>query len=152
MAGEVRDLAQRSATAAKQIKELIGDSVGKVNEGSRLVTESGQTLEEIITSVKKMSAIISEIAAASVEQSVGIEQVNRAVLQLGSMTQQNAAMVKTTASAGEAMGHEAQSLQSLVGFFSLRGQGQGGAQLGPPLEHRPTNSTRASSARVAAAG
>jgi len=94
VASEVRNLAGRSATAAKEIKELIEDSVAKVDEGSKLVNESGQTLEQIRNSVKEVSDIIAEIAAASEEQSTGIEQVNRAVGQMDEMTQQNATLVQ----------------------------------------------------------
>ena len=90
VASEVRNLAGRSATAAKEIKELIQDSVKKVSDGSALVTHSGQTLEQIVASVKKVSDIVAEIAAASREQSSGIEQVNRAVMQMDELTQQNA--------------------------------------------------------------
>ena len=90
VASEVRSLAGRSATAAKEIKELIQDSVRKVEDGSVLVTQSGQTLEKIVASVKKVSDIVAEIAAASREQSSGIEQVNRAVMQMDELTQQNA--------------------------------------------------------------
>ncbi len=92
VATEVRSLAGRSATAAKEIKELIQDSVRKVEDGSLLVTQSGQTLEQIVLSVKKVSDIVAEIAAASREQSSGIEQVNKAVMQMDEMTQQNAAL------------------------------------------------------------
>ena len=103
VASEVRSLAGRSATAAKEIKELIQDSVRKVEDGSVLVTQSGQTLEKIVAAVKKVSDIVAEIAAASREQSSGIEQVNRAVMQMDELTQQNAALVEeaTAASPGD---------------------------------------------------
>jgi len=94
VATEVRTLAGRSATAAKEIKELIKDSVQKVADGSVFVSRSGQTLEQIVASVKKVSDIVAEIAAASREQSLGIAQVNRAVLQMDELTQQNAALVE----------------------------------------------------------
>ena len=99
VASEVRSLAQRSATAAKEIKDLIHDSVSKVDEGSRLVSESGRHLGEIVASVKKVSDIVGEIAAASQEQTAGAEQVSRAVLQMDEITQQNAAMVEEASAA-----------------------------------------------------
>jgi len=117
VAAEVRNLAQRSAGAAKEIKSLIKDSVDKVEEGSRLVDESGSTLDEIVNSVKKVSDIIAEIAAASEEQSQGIEQVNKAITQLDEVTQQNAALVEEAAAASESMDDQAQSLTSLMERF-----------------------------------
>jgi len=119
VASEVRNLAQRSATASKEIKDLIEDSVVKVADGTRLVDESGQTLTEIVTSVKKVSDIVAEIAAASQEQSSGIEQVNKAVMQMDETTQQNAALVEEAASASEAMGEQAQTMHEQVGFFQV---------------------------------
>lgn len=119
VAGEVRNLAQRSAGAAKEIKSLIKDSVDKVDEGSKLVDESGDTLEEIVNAVKKVSDIIAEIAAAGQEQSSGIEQVNKAVMQMDEMTQQNAALVEEAASASESMEEQAKNLQELVSFFDI---------------------------------
>ncbi len=117
VASEVRNLAQRSAAAAREIKSLIGDSSAKVNEGSRLVDESGQTLNQIVLSVKKVSDIIGEIAAASNEQSAGIEQVNRAITQMDQATQQNAALVEEAAAASESMEEQARKLARLVDFF-----------------------------------
>ena len=119
VAGEVRNLAQRSAGAAKEIKSLIKDSVEKVDEGSKLVDESGDTLEEIVNAVKKVSDIIAEIAAAGQEQSSGIEQVNKAVMQMDEMTQQNAALVEEAASASESMEEQAKGLLQLVSFFNV---------------------------------
>lgn len=118
VAAEVRNLAQRSAGAAKEIKSLINDSVEKVEEGSRLVTTSGQSLEEIVSSVKQVSDIVAEIAAASQEQSIGIEQVNKAIMQLEQVTQQNAALVEEAAASSEAMSDQARGLNSLIGFFN----------------------------------
>ncbi len=117
VASEVRNLAGRSATAAKEIKDLIEDSVDKVDEGSKLVDESGQTLEQIMNSVKQVSDIIAEITAASEEQSDGIEQVNKTIRQMDEMTQQNAALVEQAAAASEAMGEQARNLNELVAFF-----------------------------------
>ncbi|MEZ5541419.1 MAG: methyl-accepting chemotaxis protein [Pseudomonadota bacterium] len=123
VASEVRNLAGRSATAAKEIKELIEDSVVKVDEGSQLVNASGEMLGEIVRSVKEVSDIIAEIAAASEEQSDGIEQVNKAIAQMDEMTQQNAALVEEAAAASEAMGEQAESLNKLVGFFQTGAAG-----------------------------
>ena len=114
VAAEVRNLAGRSATAAKEIKALVQDSVQKVQEGSALVNQSGQQLEDIVNSVKKVADIISEISAASQEQSVGIEQVNKAIIQMDQITQQNAALVEETAAASVAMTEQSKELQSLV--------------------------------------
>lgn len=119
VAGEVRNLAGRSATAAKEIKDLIQDSVSKVDEGTQLVAESGEALQEIVNSVKKVSDIVAEIAAASNEQSEGIGQVNRAVMQMDDMTQQNASLVEEAAASSESMGAQAEELQTLVNFFKL---------------------------------
>ncbi len=117
VASEVRNLAQRSAAAAKEIKGLIQDSVTKVEEGTKLANQSGQTLEEIVLSVKKVTDIITEIAAASQEQSSGIHQVNKAIVQMDEMTQQNAALVEEAATASGAMKEQAQSLKEQVAFF-----------------------------------
>lgn len=117
VAAEVRNLAQRSAGAAKEIKTLINDSVQKVEEGSKLVDESGSTLEEIVNSVQKVSDIIAEIAAASSEQSSGIDQINKAVSQMDEMTQQNASLVEEAAAASESMDEQAKGLLSLISFF-----------------------------------
>ena len=119
VASEVRNLAQRSAGAAKEIKDLIEDSVAKVESGTRLVDASGQMLEEIVTSVKKVSDIIAEIAAAGQEQSIGIEQVNKAVMQMDEMTQQNAALVEQAAAASESMSEQARGMNTLMAFFQL---------------------------------
>jgi methyl-accepting chemotaxis protein len=119
VASEVRNLAQRSAAAAKEIKELIKDSREKVAEGSKLTNQSGETLKEIMTAVKKVSDIVAEIAAASQEQSAGIRQVNKVVAQLDEVTQQNAALVEESSSASDALRLQAQNLQQQVTFFRL---------------------------------
>jgi methyl-accepting chemotaxis protein len=122
VASEVRNLAQRSASAAKEIKELINDSGEKVKEGSMLVDESGRTLEEIVMGAKKVGDIISEIAAAGVEQTQGIEQVNKAVTQMDEMTQQNAALVEQAAAASESLEEQGKGLQRLMTFFTTGGE------------------------------
>ncbi len=119
VAGEVRNLAQRSAAAAKEIKTLIGDSVEKVEGGSKLVAQAGQTMEEIVTSIKRVTDIMSEITAASVEQSQGIEQVNTAITQMDEVTQQNAALVEEAAAAAESLEEQAQNLLASVSTFKV---------------------------------
>ena len=119
VAGEVRNLAQRSAEAAKEIKGLIGSSVDRVETGSRLVAEAGQTMNEIVGSVQRVSDIIGEITAASGEQSDGIGQVNVAVNQLDQMTQQNAALVEESAAAAESLKDQAARLAQVVQVFRL---------------------------------
>jgi methyl-accepting chemotaxis protein-1 (serine sensor receptor) len=117
VATEVRNLAQRSASAAKEIKDLIKDSVEKVKAGSELVDESGKTLAEILESVKKVTDIVAEIAAASEEQSAGIEQVNGAVAQMDGVTQQNAALVEEASAASKAMQQQAEKLVQQISYF-----------------------------------
>jgi methyl-accepting chemotaxis protein len=119
VATEVRNLAQRSAAAAKEIKTLIGDSVEKVDAGSRLVDAAGHTMEQIVNAVKQAADIMSEIAAASQEQSVGIDEVNQAIGQMDEMTQQNAALVEQAAAAAESLQDQAQKLSQAVGVFTL---------------------------------
>ncbi|MDM4767597.1 methyl-accepting chemotaxis protein [Pelomonas sp. SE-A7] len=119
VAGEVRSLAQRSAEAAKEIKGLIGASVEKVESGSRLVQDAGTTMTEIVASVQRVSDIISEITAASSEQSQGIGQVNQSITQLDQMTQQNAALVEQAAAAASSLEQQARSLQTAVSTFKL---------------------------------
>jgi methyl-accepting chemotaxis protein len=119
VASEVRSLAGRSATAAKEIKELIQDSVRKVEDGSVLVTQSGQTLEKIVASVKKVSDIVAEIAAASREQSSGIEQVNRAVMQMDELTQQNGALVEEATAASQAMAEQVRGLNQMLDRYRV---------------------------------
>jgi hypothetical protein len=119
VAGEVRSLAQRSAEAAKEIKGLIGSSVDKVEAGSRLVAEAGQTMSEIVGSVQRVSDIIGEITAAAGEQSDGIGQVNVAVNQLDQMTQQNAALVEESTAAAESLKDQANRLAQVVAVFRI---------------------------------
>ena len=119
VATEVRNLAQRSAGAAKEIKSLISDSVEKVDAGSKLVDQAGKTMDEIVTSVKHVADIMSEISAASQEQSVGIEEINRAITQMDELTQQNAALVEQAAAAAESMQEESHTLAQAVAVFRL---------------------------------
>jgi len=119
VAGEVRSLAQRSAQAAREIKSLIGDSVGKVESGTRLVVEAGSTMQEIVSSVRRVTDIIGEISAAAGEQSEGIGQVNQAITQLDHMTQQNAALVEESTAATESLKDQATMLSRAVGSFKL---------------------------------
>ena len=121
VAGEVRNLAQRSATAAKEIKALIGDSVGKVEIGSKQVDQAGETMGEIVEAVKRVTDIMAEIAAASDEQNSGIEQVNKAIVQIDGVTQQNAALVEEAAAASESMQEQAGVLMDAVSIFKLEG-------------------------------
>lgn len=121
VASEVRNLAQRSASAAKEIKALIDDSVSKVDVGSKLVDQAGSTMEEIVTSVKHVADIMSEITSASQEQSDGIEQVNQAISQMDEMTQQNAALVEQAAAAAQSMQDQAVELSRAVSIFRVSG-------------------------------
>ena len=121
VASEVRNLAQRSAAAAKEIKALIGDSVEKVNLGSQLVANAGTTMDNIVTSVHRVSDIISEITSASAEQSAGIHEVHQAVASMDAVTQQNAALVEQSAAAAEAMQQQAAALAQTVSVFKVSG-------------------------------
>jgi methyl-accepting chemotaxis protein len=130
VAGEVRNLAQRSAGAAKEIKELITDSVSKTSEGTKQVQTAGETMQEIVTSVKHVSDIIGEIASASSEQSVGISQINEAVIKMDDTTQQNTALVEEAAAAAESMMEQADELMKTMSVFSIEnGQHQPRAKL-----------------------
>jgi methyl-accepting chemotaxis protein len=152
VASEVRALAGRSATAAKEIKTLIEDSVQKVGEGARLVNESGSTLVQIVTSVKKVSDIVAEIAAASREQSSGIEQVNKAVMQMDEMTQQNAALVEQASAASQSMADQARSLNETMARYQL-GDSDTHVQASPAtlLRAAPATATKLQKARKAVA-
>ncbi|HEX8615437.1 MAG TPA: methyl-accepting chemotaxis protein [Telluria sp.] len=119
VASEVRNLAQRSAAAAQEIKTLIGNSVERVDAGARLVDEAGSTMQEIVSSVKRVTDIMAEISLASQEQTAGIEQVNQAIGQMDQATQQNAALVEQAAAAASSLNDEAASLTQVVGVFVL---------------------------------
>ncbi len=124
VAGEVRNLAQRSASAAKEIKELITDSVTKTTAGTVQVEQAGQTMQEIVGSVRRVTDIISEIAAASTEQASGIDQVNNAITSMDEMTQQNAALVEQAAAAAESLVEQANQMTGVVSQFKLEGNAQ----------------------------
>ncbi|RUQ33777.1 MAG: HAMP domain-containing protein [Candidatus Competibacteraceae bacterium] len=119
VAGEVRKLAQRSADAAKEIKKLITDSVGKVADGGRLIAQSGQTLQEIVMAVKKVSDIVAEMMAATHDEASGFDRVNQAILQMDQATQQNAALVAEVTAASRALDEQAADLRQLMVFFQL---------------------------------
>ncbi|HEY8094651.1 MAG TPA: methyl-accepting chemotaxis protein, partial [Methylobacter sp.] len=119
VAGEVRSLAQRAASAAGEIKNLIGDSVEKVEDGSKLVTQAGKTMEDIVNSIRGVTAIMSEISAASVEQTTGIEQVNLAICQMDDVTQQNAALVEQATAAAASLEEQTQHLTVTVKHFKM---------------------------------
>ncbi len=151
VASEVRNLAQRSAAAAKEIKALIDDSVDKVDAGGRLVDEAGQTMGLIVTSIKQVADIMGEITAATLEQSHGIEEVNAAIGQMDEMTQQNAALVEEAAAAAESMQEQASRLAEAVAIFKLAGDEFGKrAVAAPPRKAKPAVPAR-STAVVAAA-
>jgi methyl-accepting chemotaxis protein len=133
VASEVRNLAQRSASAAKEIKQLIGDSVDKVNAGTQLVSESGKTMDEVVASVRQVSDIIVEITAASMEQSSGLDQINQAVAQMDQVTQQNASLVEEAAAAAASLQEQAAGLSDVVGFFRI----PGGRQARPVQQSQP---------------
>ncbi|MDL2354784.1 MAG: methyl-accepting chemotaxis protein, partial [Pseudomonadota bacterium] len=121
VAAEVRNLAQRSAAAAKEIKTLIGASVDTVTAGNKLVADAGSTMDEVVASVRRVTDIMAEITAASNEQSVGIAQVNQAIVEMDSVTQQNAALVEQAAAAAESMKSQAARLSDVVSVFRLDG-------------------------------
>ena len=122
VAGEVRTLAQRSANAAKDIKDLISDSVNKISNGNTLVGRSGDTMQEIVTAIKRVNDIMSEIAAASAEQAAGLDEVGKAVSQMDEMTQQNAALVEEAAAASESLLVQSESLADAVSMFKIDDQ------------------------------
>ncbi len=151
VAGEVRSLAQRSAQAAKEIKGLIGDSVDKVDSGSKLVADAGQTMNEIVGNVQRVSDIIGEITAAAAEQSDGIGQVNSAVTTLDQMTQQNAALVEQSAAAAESLKEQALRLVASIGAFRTGAAAPAAARPAPTPAPAPARKTPAPVAKKPAA-
>ncbi|MDY7575353.1 methyl-accepting chemotaxis protein [Actimicrobium sp. CCI2.3] len=153
VASEVRSLAQRSAAAAKEIKSLIGDSVGKVDTGSRLAEEAGRTMQEIVSSVQHVASIMSEITAASQEQSAGIAEVNQVITQMDEMTQQNSALVEQASAAAESLQQQAVVLMQAVALFKLDQPGQARAvAVAPALRKALPAAARSVPVRKAAAG
>ncbi len=149
VASEVRNLAQRSATSAKEIKALIEESLQKVQAGSELVNKSGQSLDEIMTSVKRVTDIIAEIAAASQEQATGVDQVNRAVTQMDQVVQQNAGQASELAQTASSLSAQATSLQELVARFQLAASTQAAAPRAPrPKPEAPRAPTPSRGARA----
>jgi methyl-accepting chemotaxis protein len=151
VATEVRNLAQRSAAAAKEIKGLISDSVEKVGNGTKLVDQAGKTMEEIVTSIKRVTDIMSEITAASQEQSAGIEQVNTAITQMDEVTQQNAALVEEAAAAAESLQEQAQALAQSVSVFRVTENDQVVVERRAPTRASNVERLPASAAKPAAA-
>jgi methyl-accepting chemotaxis protein-1 (serine sensor receptor) len=145
VASEVRNLAQRSAGAAKEIKQLIADAVAKVGAGTQLVAESGRTLNTIVTGVKKVTDIVAEMAAATEEQSKGIDQINTAITNMDSVTQQNAALVEESTAAAKSVKQQAQELRRLVAFFHLEGAPKVSATTAPVLAAVPSRRHQATS-------
>ncbi|PKF50069.1 aerotaxis transducer Aer2 [Enterovibrio nigricans] len=132
VAGEVRNLAQRSAGAAKEIKDLIKDSVDKVSEGSRLVDESGEMLNEIVTAVGEVTNLISKINSASQDQAAGIDEISKAIVKMDEMTQQNAALVEEASAASQSLRDEGSELINLISFFQVEGVRAGSAPIRTP--------------------
>jgi methyl-accepting chemotaxis protein len=152
VAAEVRNLAQRSAAAAKEIKSLIHDSGQKVTAGSGLVNESGRVLEEVVTSTKRVADLIADIAAAVQEQSAGIDQVNKAVIQMDQVTQSNAAQAEELTSTAQSLALQAESLQAMVGRLGANGDGVAARGNGHARRAvRPVSSWRPTQVRPAAA-
>jgi methyl-accepting chemotaxis protein len=134
VAAEVRSLAQRSAVAAKEIKGLISDSVDKVSDGTRLVDRAGLTMGEVVASVQRVRAIVTEISTASAEQSAGIEQVNHAIARMDHATQQNAALVEEAAAAADSMQQQAQRLGTQVAVFKIDATAQETGENAQPVD------------------
>jgi methyl-accepting chemotaxis protein len=147
VASEVRTLAQRSANAAKDIKELISDSVSKIENGNVLVNQSGETMEKVVTSIKRVNDIMSEIAAASAEQATGIDEVGKAITQMDEVTQQNAALVEEAAAAAESLQSQAVQLTERVASFKMDNSQQGHQQTIAPSKALSSPLLRASKSK-----
>ena len=150
VAGEVRTLAQRSAEAAKEIKDLISRNVEQVDQGTAQVDKAGRTMDEIVDSIRRVSTIVSQITAATLEQGNGVQQVGQAVNQMDQVTQQNAALVEQSAAAAASLKDQAQQLVQAMSFFDL-GQGERHAHRQPAPSISPARPTALPSARVASA-
>jgi methyl-accepting chemotaxis protein len=150
VASEVRNLAQRSATAAKEIKSLIADSVDKVEDGARQAADAGNTMDEVVTSIHRVTKFVNDIAAASREQSSGIEQVTQAVSQMDEVTQQNAALVEEAAAAAESLEEQARSLVQAVSIFRLSTADLQQAEGAPRAELAPVTRIPAAKEKPAA--
>jgi methyl-accepting chemotaxis protein len=147
VANEVRTLAQRSASAAKEIKELIGESVERVKRGTTLAEDAGSTIQEIVQASRNTTGIMADISTAAQEQRTGIEQVNRAIVQMDQVTQQNAALVEEASAAAQSMAEQAKALQDAVAVFKLGNALQFETPPGAPMRQpaRPLSATRAMS-------
>jgi methyl-accepting chemotaxis protein len=150
VASEVRALAQRSATAAKEIKVLIEDSTGRVADGASLAGKTGQTMQGIVTSIDRVSSIMNDIVASSREQAIGIAQVNKAITQMDGSTQQNAAMVEESAAASRAMQEQSGKLLALVALFQVEAPAAPAAAA--PRRALPAAAVKAAPGKAAAAG
>jgi methyl-accepting chemotaxis protein len=148
VATEVRNLAKRSADAAKEIKGLIADSVDKVEAGNRQVDQAGRTMEEIVSSIRQVAKIMGDISEASREQSAGIEQVSLAVTQMDEVTQQNAALVEQAAAAAESLEEQAHNLAKAVSIFKVAAGGKV-RQLAAPVAAAPKSAPRLAPAKQA---
>ena len=142
VAAEVRTLAQRSANAAKDIKSLILIQVGKIRSGNELVDKSGSTMKEVVTAIKRVNDIMSEIAAASLEQASGIDEINKAINQMDEMTQQNAALVEQAAAASESLMSQAEQLNDHVSMFKIDESLHHSTRAAPTRKLPPTKSAR----------
>jgi methyl-accepting chemotaxis protein len=151
VASEVRNLAQRSAAAAKEIKELIGNSVEQVDIGSKLVQQAGSTMSEVVDSVRRVTDIMGEITSASSEQSIGIDQVNTAITQMDQVTQQNAALVEEAAAAAASMQEQAERLADVASSFKLDEGGTRQSLAAPPAARKLAATVRPAPVRPAPA-
>ncbi|MGV8866609.1 MAG: methyl-accepting chemotaxis protein [Janthinobacterium svalbardensis] len=150
VATEVRNLAHRSAAAAKEIKALISDSVEQVEQGGKLVQQAGAAMTEVVDTVRSVTDIVSEISAASAEQSTGIDEINRAITQMDEVTQQNAALVEEAAAASQSLQEQASKLASVVGAFKLAHGQANAAQHSTPVRPAPAPAAKPPAARKAA--